>query len=385
MEQTDDLVEKASLFNGEPQYENFCSVQTQNTMSEMAPAWHPYDFPTGQSIHLPTSYEFGGSKRNLHALLGATHTSALLVLHRGEVRYEKYWLTGGRDIQWISMSVAKSFVSALVGIAVSEGFINSVNDPISDYVPMLKGSAYDGVSIKNVLQMSSGARWNEDYSDPESEIFRLSEATGPGGSFDVFMATMPRETEPGTRCMYNSADTQALGMLVAEATGKSLTAYMQEKLYTPLGMESTGYWVTDSCGREMAYAGLLMTARDFAKLGELYRNQGMWAGQALVPSDYVEQSVRADAPHLQSGGPVVGDHPLGPGYGYQWWLPAGDLGDYSAIGVYNQYVYVNPADETTIVKLSANPAYGTTSREEENKDVENIAALRSISQVCRAM
>ncbi len=280
------------------------------------------------------------------------------------------------------MSVSKSFVSALVGIALSEDLIASIEEPIDKYATGLKGSAYEGVRIKDVLQMSSGARWNEDYSDKDSEIFRLSEATSPGGSFDKFMASMPRETEPGTRCMYNSADTQALGMLIAGATGVSLTEYMQEKLYTPLGMESPGYWLIDSAGREMAYAGLLMTARDFAKLGELYRNGGSWQGHQIVPNDYVIASIVADESHLEPGGPIVGDHSFGPGYGYQWWLPAGNRGDYSAIGVYNQYIYVDPKRDTVIVKLSANPAYGTTTREQDNKDIENISVLQAISQHC---
>jgi len=283
-------------------------------------------------------------------------------------------------VQWMSMSVAKSFISALVGIALSEGAIKSLQDPINRYVPKLAGSAYEGVCIKDVLQMSSGARWNEDYTDPTSEIFGLSAALGAGGSLDDFMSKMVRERTPGTLCMYDSADTQALAMLVAGATGRSITDYMQEKLYEPLGMESPGYWITDSVGREMAFAGLLLTARDFAKLGELYRNGGKWNGRQIVPSEYVAASVKADAPHLMPGRPMVGDHALGPGYGYQWWLPEGDLGDFSGIGVYNQYVYVDPSRGVVIVKLSANPAYGTTKHEEDNKDNENIAALRAIGR-----
>jgi len=355
-------------------------VQHTSPVTILSPSEQPFEFPDGVRMALPTTYEFEGDVRNIHALLGATHTSALLVLKEGTVRFEEYWLTGGRDVQWISMSVAKSFVSALVGIAVADGSIRSLEDPIEQYVPALSGSAYEGVRIKDVLQMSSGVRFNEDYSDHDSEIYRLSEAVGPGGSVDAFMMTLQRESEPGTRCVYSSADTQALGMLVADATGRSLTDYMQEKLYSPLGMESRGYWITDSAGRELAYVGLLMTARDFAKLGELYRNGGIWQGEQIVPGEYVEDSIRADADHLKPGGPIVGDHAFGLGYGYQWWLPDGNQGEFSAIGVYNQYIYVDPARDTVIVKLSANPAYGTTTRESDNKDLENIAVLQAISQ-----
>jgi len=369
-----------TLFRGQPQYEQFAHIREHYPVSTMVAAGSAFDFPAGTQAHLPTSYTFDGEIRNLHCLLGATHTSALFVLKRGQVRFEQYWLTGGRKVQWISMSVAKSFVSALVGIALSDGLIGSLQDPIDRYEPRLSASAYAGVRIKDVLQMSSGVRFDEDYSDPDSEIFRLSAAMAPGGSLDDFMASTEREVSPGSRCLYASSDTQALAMLIVGATGRSLTDYMQEKLYTPLGMESPGFWMTDSHGREMAYAGLLMTARDFAKFGELYRLGGRWAGRQLVPADYVADSVRADAPHVQPGGPIVSNHVFGPGYGYQWWLPAGNLGEFSAIGVYNQFVYVDPARETVIVKLSANPAYGTSTREADNRDLENLAALRSISQ-----
>lgn len=376
------LVEQMRIFTGVPQYDNFARMQQLCPTSALEPSQDPFEFSHGTHIELPTTYEFEGNTRNLHMLLGATHTAALLVLKRGEVRFEQYWLSGGPEVQWLSMSVAKSFISALVGIALAEGLIDNIEDPIDKYAAGLAGSAYEGVRIKDVLQMSSGARWNEDYSDPKSEIFRLSVALGGGGTFDEFMAGMPRETEPGTRCMYNSADTQALGMLVAAASGRSITQYMQEKLYAPLGMASRGFWITDRLGREMAYGGLLLTARDFVKIGELYRNGGKWRDRQLIPSDYVAASISADAPHVRPGGPIVGDHTFGPGYGYQWWLPEGGLGDYSAIGVYNQYIYVDPTHDTVIVKLSANPAYGTTTKEADNKDLENIAALRAISHNC---
>lgn len=227
--------------------------------------------------------------------------------------------------------------------------------------------------------MSSGDRWNEDYSDPESEILSLSVANS-GGSFDAFMKTMVSERPAGTLCRYNSGETQALGMLVAAATKRSLADYMEEKLFQPLGMEHPGHWIVDVHNREMAYAGLLMTARDFAKFGELYRCQGNWQGQQIVPADYVAASTRADAPHTQPGQPFVGGHVFGPGYGSQWWLPAAGNNTFAAIGVYNQFIFVDPNNETVIVKLSANPAYGTTAEEADNKDNENLAALHAISE-----
>src|SRR5690606_12305237 len=153
--------------------------------------------------------------------------------------------SGGRDVPWMSMSVAKSFVSTLVGIALHEGHIKSMDDRIDSYSPVFKGSAYEGVRIKDVLQMSSGARWNEDYSNPDSDALRLGNSLSPGGSLDHFLAKTVNELPPGTVCRYNSADTQALGVLVAAATGKSMGEYMQDKLTMPLGMEYPSYWILD--------------------------------------------------------------------------------------------------------------------------------------------
>lgn len=155
---------------------------------------------------------------------------------------------------------------------------------------------------------------------------------------------------------------------------------MTEKLVKPLGFESRGYWVVDPLGTEMSYAGLNLIARDFAKLGELYRNAGVWQGDQVVPAQWVVDSTTIDSPIREPGKPWVGDHEFDLGYGFQWWIPAGDRGDYSAIGVLNQFVYVDPPTGTVIVKLSSNRNYGTANTEEVNRDAENIELLRAIAQ-----
>lgn len=368
-----------ALFSGQPQYGNFCRFKDILPVSRMAASSTPHAFAVGPVMSLPRAYHFEGKQRSTEAFLTETDTSAVLVLKDGAVVHELYRLTGGRDVQWISWSVAKSFVSALIGIALTEGAIRSIDDAISDYISIEPGSAYDGVSIRNVLQMSSGARWNEDYADTTSDVHRLGATMAGAMSLDRFVATMVAESAPGTVCRYNSGDTQALGTLLVKATGRSLTNYMREKLVVPLGFESDAYWLVDSTGMEMAFAGLNVTARDFAKLGELYRSNGRWNGQQIVPESWVRASVRADAPHLQPGQPILADHPLQLGYGYQWWLPDGDRGEFSAIGIYNQLVYVDPSRGVTIVKLSANPAYGTSMDESTNREIENVAFLRAIS------
>lgn len=368
------------LFTGAPQHDNFCRVKDLLDVREMPPAAEAHAWSQGSPLSLPKTYEFGGTVKSTENFMAETDTAALLVLVDGVIRHEHYALTGGPDVRWLSMSVAKSFISALIGIAVADGSITSIDESISSYVPVQPGSAYDGVSIKDVLRMSSGARWNEDYNDPSSDIFRLTLATmGIGGTLNDFVTTMARESEPGTVCRYNSGETQILGVLLAKATGRSVADYMTEKLCEPLGM-STGYWTVDPAGTELSFAGLNLTAYDYAKLGELYRNGGVWQGERIVPAEWVHDSVTVAAPHLAAGRPLVGGHSFDLGYGYQWWLPAGDRGEFSAIGVYNQFVYVDPASSTTIVKLSSNRKYGTSTEESTNREMETIAFLRAIAQ-----
>ena len=377
-EQTSPFV-SVGLFTGVEQHEHFDRLYRLVPSSRMTASATPHQFPDGEPSGLPASFDFGGARVDTEEFLHITDTAALLVLPDGAFVHEEYRLTGGRGVQWISWSVAKSFVSALVGIAVEQGHIRSIDDPISDYIHAEPGSAYDGVRIKDVLQMSSGARWNEDYSDRESDVVRLGAAMAPGGSLDGFVATAAPESAPGTVCQYNSTDTQALGALLVRATGRSITDYMQEFLYEPLGMESDGYWLLDATGREMAFGGVNLTARDFAKLGELYRRGGEWNGRQVVPAAWAAASVVPDAPHLEWGRPVIAGEALPDGYGYQWWLIPGGLDQYSAIGVYNQWVFVSPRDHVTIVKLSATRTYGTTMGEETSFSGHHEAFLQAVA------
>ena len=367
------------LFTGAPQHEHFDRLYRMLPSSRLAASSVPHRFPDGNPVDLPPSFDFAGTTVDTEEFLHVTDTAALLVLRDGAVVHEQYRLTGGPDVQWISFSVAKSFVSALVGIAVQHGHIRSVDDPISDYIDTDPGSAYEGVRIKDVLQMSSGARWNEDYSDPASDVVRLGEALAPGGGLDRFVASAAPDVAPGTVCQYNSTDTQALGALLVRATGRSITDFMQEHLYEPLGMESDGYWLLDAAGREMAFGGVNLTARDFAKLGELYRLGGARNGTQVVPAEWVAASIVPDAPHLEWGRPVIAGENLPDGYGYQWWLIPGGLDQYSAIGVYNQWVFVSPRHGVTIVKLSATRTYGTTMGEETSYSGTHEAFLQAVA------
>ncbi len=369
----------ASLFSGAEQYENFNRMAEMFPVATMPAAPVVFEFGEGETIQLPSSFAYKGVTVRTADFLSETDTSAILVIQDGKVRFEQYWLTGARDVNWMSMSVAKSFVSAAVGIALEEGLIRSIEEPITAYAPSLAGSGYDGVRIKDILQMSSGAAWNEDYSDPDSDINRFGRIMALGGSMNEFAATLKQERSPGTVNHYNSMDTQVLGLLLLKATGRTLTDYMSEKLWTPLGMESDGYWLIDDQNMEMAFGGLNATARDYAKLGELYRLGGMWNGRQIVPAAWVQASITPDAPHLTPEAKANDPFPVG--YGYQWWIPAGDEGEFSAIGVYNQFIYVNPTHNLVIVKLSANSNYATSQDEEAYREIETFELFRAIAEV----
>jgi len=366
----------ATLFSGAEQYENFNRINEIYPTTKLTAATTPYRFPVDDSVMLPETYLFNGENQPTDEFLTSTDTSALLILEDGQLRFEEYYLTGGETVPWISMSVAKSYIATLLGMAVADGDIASIEDPITRYVPELAGSAYDGVRIKDVMQMSSGAAWNEDYADPQSDVMRMAGIMAVGGSLDDFTAAVQGERAPGEFNQYNSADTQALGMLLQRAVGESITTYMQRKLWQPLGAESDAYWMVDDNNMEMAFGGFNATARDYAKLGELFRNRGSWQGEQLVSADWIDASVTPDAPHLEPGENPASDYVLG--YGYQWWVMDGNEGEYAAIGVYNQFVYVNPSRDLVIVKLSAYSDYASTPDESGYRELETIAFFRAI-------
>ena len=366
-----------SLFTGAEQIQNFNSMHEMFPVNVLPPAEQVLEFESGVATPLPTSFMYLGAEVLTSEFITRTDSGALLVLKDGKVTFEQYWQTGGRDQTWLSMSVAKSFISALIGIAVDQGLIGDITEPVTDYVPELAGSAYDNVRIKDILQMSSGASWNEDYGDPESDINRFGRVFALGGSMNEFAATLVPELPPGTYNRYNSTDTQVLGMLLTKVTGRSVNDYMIEMLWHPMGAENVGYWLTDAEGMEMAFGGLNITARDYAKLGEMYRMGGALNGQQIVPADWVQASITPDAPHLMPGDNPQSDWPIG--YGQQWWIPEGDVGEFMAIGVYNQFIYVAPESNTVIVKLSANSAYGTPDDPDASSEFESLELFRAIA------
>lgn len=304
---------------------------------------------------LPESFVFEGKSHNVRELIERTGTTGLVVIKGNRILHESYYLGNTASSKAISWSVGKSFVSALVGHAVQEGRIASIQDPVTRYLPELKECGYNGVPIKDLLNMSSGIRFNEDYGDFNSDINRMGRTLALRTSMKDFILTLKSERPPGQFRHYVSMDAQVLGMLVAKVTGKSLSQYLEEKIWQQAGMESDAYWLVDSTGMELAFGTLNVTLRDFARFGVIYRNGGKSMGRQIVPAAWVTASVTPDAPHLKPG-----KNPLAStlfGYGYQWWIPPEPEGDFLAIGVYNQFIYVNPKRDIVIAKTSAHPSY----------------------------
>ena len=365
----------ANTFEPDTIVENFRSLYKQYPNSTVKRSGPVFELPETHHA-LSENYAYNGETNKIADWIDRTDTTGLLVIKDGVVAFEKYYDGNDKSTRWISMSVAKSFVSFLIGVALEEGKIADLLDPVDKYAPNLKGSGYEGVSLKNVLQMSSGVRFTEDYGDLKSDIVRLV-ASFTTGSLNEFVGNLPNERKPGTFNKYVSADTQVLSMVLAGATEKSLTDYMEEKLWSHLGAEYDAEWLTDPTGTEMAFGGLNATLRDYARFGLLYLNRGInFKDEQLVSAQWVKASVTPDAPHLMPGkdNPNSG-WPMG--YGYQWWIPENPEGDFTAIGIYGQFIYVHPKYNVVIAKTSAYVDYNNTGDEME---FESMEAFRAISK-----
>ncbi len=374
---TDWITRNIRIFGGGPQVENFRQMSTVYPVRVIRRAASPSPLPQGARVELPTSFDFQGRTLDTAEFLAEMETTGLIVLQGGRVVFEDYWLGNDATTQTIGWSMSKSFVSALIGIAIGEGAIASVEDPVTRYAPELAGGAYDGVRLKDVLQRSSGARWNEDYNDPNSDVHAYSRVMVEAGSLDAFAAGLVRERPPGTFNRYNSTDTHVLGLVLRRATRRSLAEYLRDKLWAPLGMEADGFWMVDGAGAEMAGVGLNAVLRDYARLGCCYLGGGAWNGVQVVPNDWVKASVTPDAPHLRPGPRASADRSAG--YGYQWWVPD-DSGAYNAAGVYNQYVWVDPATRTVIAKTSAYRRFASTPGLESYRSDDHFALFAAIAK-----
>lgn len=284
------------------------------------------------------TFPWGGMKYELEGFLRLTKAVAFIVIKDGAVAYEKYFRGYSADSFVNAFSITKSVVSALVGIAISEGYIRSVEQTVGEFLPELKGTAYERVSVHHLLQMTSGVHFSFNGCSPFSDNSQFYYAE----DLREHVSRLRAETEQGRQWCYKESDPQVLAFILRRVTGHPLSKYLEEKIWKPLGMEFDAKWSLDSneSGIEKAFCCLNGRARDFARFGLLYLRKGDWGGRQIVPRGWVEASTRAD---VRDGG--------APFYKYLWWLPLPFKGDFYACGNLGQYVYVNPEHNVVIAKF----------------------------------
>ena len=344
-----------SLFDKEVIIDNFQHMDGIFDTSAMKASDDPIILPRSEEDYqLPSTFKSKGNNYDISEYLEETYTEGLMIIHRDTVIYEQYWLGLEADDPHISWSMSKSFTSLLIGQLIEAGDL-SLDAEVQDILPQFIDSGYDGVSVKELLNMSSGVRFNEDYGDYDSDINRFGRTFALGKSLEDFALTLTREREPGTYNQYVSIDTQVLGLIIRELTGQSITELAQEQIWNRLGMQDDAYWIIDNTGMEVTLGGLNASLRDYAKIGVLYLNEGNIGGDQVVSSEWVTASVTPDAPHLMPNQTETSSSLYG--YGYQWWVPQYPDNDFFATGVYDQFVYVNTEKDLVIAKLSADHHY----------------------------
>lgn len=312
---------------------------------------HVHALPVSSRPWPAIQFSDAGLRWDLFDYLALSRVSGLLVLHHGEIAFEHYALGNTPQTRWTSMSMAKSITATLMGAALHDGHIGSLDEPVCHYVPALARSAYEGVTIRQVLQMSSGVRWNETYTDPHSDRRRMLEAQlsqRPGALLDC-MVTLPRAGSLGSVWNYSTGETQVAGAVLRAAVGQPLSDYLSDRIWARFGMEAdASWWLESPGGMEVAGSGLSARLRDFARFGLFMLGGGVAGGEQILPPDWTSEA---------SSNSI---HDSVTPYGYMWWPMADSAGEvhqgaYLAIGIFGQYLYIHPARQVVIAQWSAMP------------------------------
>lgn len=271
--------------------------------------------------------------------------AGMIIMVDGKIRLERYGLDFTREGRWTSFSMAKSVTSTLVGLAVKDGKIKSLADPVTSYLPGLKGSAYDGVTVRQLLTMTSGVKWNEDYNDPNSDVARFGyHQPEPGADVTIsFMRKLPREAEPGAKWLYKTGETNLIGVLVSQAVGKNLSEYLSERIWKPYGMEAEANWQIGNTGHEVSGCCISARLRDYARVGQFILEGGRIKGKPQLPETWLAEATTKQAVTGAPGG----------GYGYQWWTR--DDGSFNAVGIFGQSMLIDPKRKLVAVTVSSWP------------------------------
>jgi hypothetical protein len=338
-----------TLFDKTVIVDNFSHMDQAFWTEKITKSAEPYIFEYQKST-LPTSFIYDGKSIDTEEFIKRRATTALLVLKNDKVTFEHYYLGTKPEDKRISWSMAKSFVSVLFGMQVDAGKID-IEKPVDFYLPEMKGSGYENVKVKHVLQMSSGVKWDENYQKFNSDINKMGRLLAIGGSLDEMATQLKKESTPGVKFHYVSMDTHVISMILRRVTGQSLISLVQNELWHKIGMEGDAAWITDSHHTAFALGGLNALTRDYARFGRLLVNNGRWQNNQLVSEKWLNEATTAGADYLKSG-----DGKLG--YGYQIWLPPlAQPGEFFCVGVYGQYIYVNQQYGVVIVKNSADKRF----------------------------
>jgi len=318
----------------------------------MTPSATPHAFSQGPGLSLFAAD--GKTPFDMDRFFDHQRAVGTLIIVDGKIRFERYGMGYDANSRWTSFSVAKSFTSTLVGAAIKDGYIKSIDEPVTDIIPEFKGSAYDGVTVQQVLTMSSGVKWNEDYADPHSDVGKMADFPTTQGLEQIVaqLKQQPRAAVPGTVWHYNTAETGLIGVLVMRATHKPLAQYLSEKIWSHY-MALPGFWVLDKSGREIGGCCLSSSLADYARMGQFMMDGGKIDGRSILPDGWI-----AAATHKQRD---IG-HP-GRGYGYQWWTY--DDGSYSAVGHFGQTIFVDPKRKLIVATIADFPSNDETDLMEE--------------------
>ncbi len=334
-----------TLFDVDKKAENFRQMDKIFPSHEIEASAEPIILPRSDR---PFSFYFHGPDErpvSLEDSLASFSTTGFLIIRNDTILYENYFQGGNDRSTFTSFSLSKSITSMLVGIALGEGKIGSIDDPVDQYLPHLASSGYGGVSIRHVLQMASGIRFSEVYDDPDSDINQLMySAFAWFEPLSEWIAQFGPDIEPGTRFHYQSINTAVLGMIMSEVYGQSLSEVIEEKIWKPMGAEGRASWITDEYETEIAFGFFNAMLRDYAKIGLVMLHDGFWNQRQIVPAAWVEACTTIDSTEAR---PAKEE---GHSYQYHWWVPEGDEGEFHASGYMGQVIYVNPTQNIVIVK-----------------------------------
>jgi CubicO group peptidase (beta-lactamase class C family) len=346
----------------------------------------PSPRPLRYGERLPVSYRYAGEQFSLEQFMDRNSLSGLLVLKNGAVVLEQYGLGLLPSDRWSTMSTVKSITATLVGVAIHDGAIDSLDDLVTKYVPSLQGSAYENVSVRHLLTMSSGIKWNEDYTDKQSDVNRYSKSLAdgvPGGVF-ALLGQLPREHPPGSRWHYNTGDTFLLGAVLRSAVGMPLAEYMSRRIWQPCGMEFDAFYTLESPdGLEIGGSRAGIALRDFGRFAKFVLDDGVVDGERLLPEGWNDAAShrayrfsdadRALLPQIASGALD--------GYGYSWWIAAD--GAMTAVGFAGQRIYVNRAESLAIVTLGAFPQPRYRGPGEHDRLAEVVAFTEAVKSTLK--